>query len=609
MDERLRELRLREERTFLQSVAREEAMEQPPGRRDSRAPAIVPEPLASDAALCVPNSPKSRRDLSLIAEAVGRSEFLRRLGEGCPEALAQSFAPVWHGPGDTVLAEGAEGTAMYIVAEGQLSVSQRGQQLRTLGPGDVFGELAILYHCKRTATVQALGPVRLWAINRQRYRAIATSNAKQRRAEILVSLRTVHWLRDLSDSHLSKLLDAMEECTFAPGHVIIHEGDEGENFYIILKGEVRVSRRADGQEKLIRVLGAGEHFGEISLLRNTRQTASCQAQGHVTCITVAKEDFLEISPFCPRQLSEPNASETEVPAPEDPGRVWGSPSLRQPPVPVRLEDLAAVRYEEGQQQGQRVVLGTGGFGRVELVRCRERLFALKRIRKDWVERTQQQEHVRTERRVLARSHSPFIVGFFGTFRDRQYVYLLLEFCQGGELWTKLREIRCFKEPLAVFCCACVVEGLEYLHGHGIIYRDLKPENLMLDRRGYVKLVPGSTLALPRSWGGGRRPTPSAGPLSTWHPRCCARRATTSPSTSGCWASSPSSCWWAGPPSTALTPSRSTAASWTASSPSPPSSVRPPAPSSASSAGAVRGSAWGTRPAASAASRSTGGSGL
>ncbi|XP_059688092.1 cGMP-dependent protein kinase 1-like [Gavia stellata] len=471
MDERLRELRLQEERTFLRSMAREEAAEQPPGRRDSRAPAIVPEPL--DATLCVPNSPKSHRDLGLIAEAVGRSEFLRRLGEGCPETLAQSFAPVWHGPGDTVLAEGTEGTAMYIVAEGQLSVSQRGRQLRTLGPGDVFGELAILYHCKRTATVRALGPVRLWAIDRQRYRAIATSNAKQRRAEILGSLRTVPWLRDLSDSHLSKLLDAMEECTFAPGHVIIHEGDEGENFYIILKGEVRVSRRVDGQEKVIRVLGAGEHFGELSLLQNTRRTASCQAQGHVTCITVAKEDFLEISPFCPRQLAEPG---------------WGSPSLRQPPAPVRLEDLVAVRYEEGQRQGQRVVLGTGGFGRVELVRCRERLFALKRIRKDWVVRTRQQEHVRTERRVLAGNRSPFVVGFFGTFRDGQYVYLLLEFCQGGELWTKLREVRCFEEPLAVFCCACVVEGLEYLHGRGIVYRDLKPENLMLDQHGYVKLV-------------------------------------------------------------------------------------------------------------------------
>ncbi|KAM6138257.1 cGMP-dependent protein kinase 1-like [Phoenicopterus ruber ruber] len=480
MDERLRELRLQEERTFLRSMVREEAAEQPPGRRDSRAPAIVPEPLLSDAALFAPNSPKSQRDLSLIAEAVGRSEFLRRLGEGCPEALAQSFAPIWHGPGDTVLAEGAEGTTMYIVAEGQLSVSQRGRQLRTLGPGDVFGELAILYHCKRTATVRALGPVRLWAIDRQRYRAIATSNAKQRRAEILVSLRTVHWLRDLSDSHLCKLLDAMEECTFAPGHVIIHEGDEGENFYIILKGEVRVSRRVDGQERLIRVLGAGEHFGELSLLQNSPRTASCQAQGHVTCVTVAKEDFLEIGPFCPRQPPEPAVVCTR--------RDWGSPNLWQPPVPVRLEDLVAVRYKEGRRQGQRVVLGTGGFGRVELVRCRERLFALKRIRKDWVVRTQQQEHVCTERRVLARIRSPFVVGFFGTFRDSQYVYLLLEFCQGGELWTKLRELRYFEEPLAVFCCACVVEGLEYLHAHGIVYRDLKPENLMLDQRGYIKLV-------------------------------------------------------------------------------------------------------------------------
>lgn len=92
-------------------------------------------------------------------------------------------------------------------------MTQRGRQLRTLGPGDVFGELAILYHCKRTATVQgkgraprsvppplpappdtrcapALSPVRLWAIDRQRYRAITTSSAKQRRAKILDSLRT-----------------------------------------------------------------------------------------------------------------------------------------------------------------------------------------------------------------------------------------------------------------------------------------------------------------------------------------------------------------------------------------------------------------------------------
>uniref|UniRef100_A0A669Q5A2 Protein kinase domain-containing protein n=1 Tax=Phasianus colchicus TaxID=9054 RepID=A0A669Q5A2_PHACC len=176
-------------------------------------------------------------------------------------------------------------------------------------------------------------------------------------------------------------------------------------------------------------------------------------------------------------------------------RSWGSPHLPQPCPAVQLEELAAVHYEEGQKQGQRVVLGTGGFGRVELVRAQ--LFALKRIRKDWVVRTRQQEHMLTERRVLARSRCPFIVGFFGSFRDAQHIYLLLEFCQGGELWTKLREVRCFEEPLAVFCSACVVEGLEYLHGHGIVYRDLKPENLMLDQAAVLQVDFGFAKELER----------------------------------------------------------------------------------------------------------------
>ncbi|KAG6920821.1 cGMP-dependent protein kinase 1-like, partial [Chelydra serpentina] len=86
------------------------------GRRQSRAQPIVPEPLASDEALHVPHVPKSPRDRSLIAGAVKRNDFLRLLAEGPADALMQSFVPAGHGPGHTVLAEGTDGDAMYIVA-------------------------------------------------------------------------------------------------------------------------------------------------------------------------------------------------------------------------------------------------------------------------------------------------------------------------------------------------------------------------------------------------------------------------------------------------------------------------------------------------------------
>ena len=77
---------------------------------------------------------------------------------------------------------------------------------------------------------------------------------------------------------------------------------------------------------------------------------------------------------------------------------------------------------------------------------------------------------------------------FRTFRDERCVYFLLEACLGGELWSMLRQRGRLEEQEARFAVGCVVQAVDYLHARSIIYRDLKPENLVLDARGYVKLV-------------------------------------------------------------------------------------------------------------------------
>ncbi|KAF1919386.1 kinase-like domain-containing protein [Ampelomyces quisqualis] len=142
-------------------------------------------------------------------------------------------------------------------------------------------------------------------------------------------------------------------------------------------------------------------------------------------------------------------------------------------------------------------LGTGTFARVWLVRLKDatsqdqdKVFALKILRKVDVIRLKQVEHVRNERNVLAKvAGHPFITTMVASFQSLESLYMVLDYCPGGEVFSYLRRARRFNEPTSQFYAAEIVLILEFLHEReGVAYRDLKPENILIDAEGHLKLV-------------------------------------------------------------------------------------------------------------------------
>ena len=144
----------------------------------------------------------------------------------------------------------------------------------------------------------------------------------------------------------------------------------------------------------------------------------------------------------------------------------------------------------------------------------QRFYAVKVLKKAQVVKMKQVEHTNDERRMLQKVKHAFLVTLWGTFQDSKNLYMVMDFVEGGELFSLLRKSQVsqldyfeyyyqsytlieylysrqekrFPNPVAKFYAAEVTLALDYLHAQGIIYRDLKPENLLLDRHGHLKIT-------------------------------------------------------------------------------------------------------------------------
>lgn len=182
-------------------------------------------------------------------------------------------------------------------------------------------------------------------------------------------------------------------------------------------------------------------------------------------------------------LSSPTHESTTSPelpseTQETPGPGLCSPLRKSP---LTLEDFKFL-----------AVLGRGHFGKVLLSEFHSsgELFAIKALKKGDIVARDEVESLMCEKRILAtvtRAGHPFLVNLFGCFQTPEHVCFVMEYSAGGDLMLHIHS-DVFSEPRAVFYSACVVLGLQFLHEHKIVYRDLKLDNLLLDTEGYVKIA-------------------------------------------------------------------------------------------------------------------------
>lgn len=135
------------------------------------------------------------------------------------------------------------------------------------------------------------------------------------------------------------------------------------------------------------------------------------------------------------------------------------------------------------------IIGRGAFGEVMLVKHKKNgsYYAMKKLRKADMQRKEQINHAWSERHVLVAADHPFVCKLCYAFQSKDFLYLVMEFLPGGDLMTLLIERDTLPEEDAKFYIAEMVVAIDTIHRLGFIHRDVKPDNLLIDRDGHLKL--------------------------------------------------------------------------------------------------------------------------
>lgn len=355
------------------------------------------------------------------------------------------------------------------------------------GPGGSFGELALHYCAPHEATVIARQTSVVWVIDAHSFKRILDSEG-----DIAVKyaeyLQTSDVFVDLQRAEKMEIARNLNEASFGQGEHIIEQNTKGDTFYILTEGEIKFVK----DDKEVKRFKATEDtvliFGEKALLLGESsslcpETVTVVSQA-ATALHMNKSGFeMLLAPLSKLQRRGLKGQCT----------VKSRRSIMKSACMGLLLESSFRLGEKIYQEDLTTLglLGCGGFGLVELVehKITKRTYAMKAVNKGYVVMKGMQQAVMHEKAVQMMCNSPFIVRIYETFNDYETLLFLLELLVGGELHRAY--IRNEFYGSAAHCqyyMAGAVYALEHVHERNIVFRDLKPQNMLLSATGRMKLT-------------------------------------------------------------------------------------------------------------------------
>lgn len=359
--------------------------------------------------------------------------------------------------------------------------------IAVLTQGMCYGEFSLLYNTRLTTNCRAKENSSVFAISRSDFKEAFSRRNAQSEDDIRLLDDCLLFCPLVRSERMEIARSAAGTFEFKPGERVLHQGDElKEVFLYVIKHGSCVIRKGEkdstGRDKVadLATLSRAGYFGERTIFRKEKSSefsVDAGAEG-LTCLAVHEEIIRRFV----TDSAKDNADMT----------TFGTPSFDHDVVKYhRLLPTNNVKVDVPLQSLQVLrLLGQGGFGSVFLVQNGQK-YALKRLSKGWVMQAKAQRQVALERDLLAMVDSEFIIKLYKTYKDDQYVYMLLELCEGGHLYQLLADVKQAGVALlpssVMFYISSVSIAMGHLHERHIAYRDLKAENVLLDSRGFVKL--------------------------------------------------------------------------------------------------------------------------